>query len=180
MFAPATVSRLASSLFLQRRFGKIYILVTEIIGPALATRYLLSFFILSSTLLWGVEVRNNYTFLSHPNFHTSQRCRSVEKSEKVKIMSPFSLRHDPSVILYLVLHFSEVWKCGIVWQSKDNVTLFPWSRTLCYSLLSSTLLRGVEVEKKDKAFMTGGKCATISLLCRTIPHFHTSEKCGTK
>ena len=165
-------------------------------------------------------------------------------------MSPFSPSHDPSVILYLVLHFSEVWKCGIVWKSKDNVTIFPRSRTLCYSLLSSTLLRGVEVWKNDKALMTGGivrqypyfvrlfhtstplrsmelrlvkndkgfmtggnarqypyfvrlfhistplrsvelseewqgvydwgKGGTISLLCQTIPHFHTSEKCGTK
>ena len=132
-------------------------------------------------------------------------------------MSPFSPSHDPSVILYLILHFSEVWKCGIVWKSKDNVTLFPWSRTLCYSLLSSTFLRGVEVWKNDKGFMTGGNvrnerqypyfvrlfhtstplrsvelskewqgvhdwgnCATLSLLCQTIPHFHTSEKCGTK
>ena len=71
-------------------------------------------------------MRNNHTFLSHPKFHTSQRCRSVEKSEKVRIMSPFFPIHDPSVILYLVLHFSEVY---------------------------------VEVWN---------------------PHFHTSEKCGTK
>ena len=116
-------------------------------------------------------MRHNHAFLSHPKFHTSQRFRSVEKSEKVRIMSPFSPSHDPSVILYLVLHFSEVWKCGIVWQSKDNVTLFPWSRTLCYSLLSSTLLRGVEVWKNDKALMTGG-------IVRQYPYFvrlfHTS------
>ena len=25
-----------------------------------------------------------------------------------------------------------------------------------------------------------GESATISLLCQTFPHFHTSEKCGTK
>ena len=49
-------------------------------------------------------------------------------------MSHFSPGHEISVILYLVLHFSEVWKCGKV-----------WSRNLCHSLLSSTLLRGVEV-----------------------------------
>ena len=39
---------------------------------------------------------------------------------------------------YLVLHFSEVWKYWIVWQSPDIVTLFPQSRTPCHSLLSST------------------------------------------
>ena len=48
------------------------------------------------------------TFLFHPYFHTSQRCRSVEKSDKVRIMSHFSLSHEPFVIRYLVLHFSEV------------------------------------------------------------------------
>ena len=115
--------------------------------PALATRSLLSFFILSSTLLWGVEVWNNPSFLSHPKFHTSQKCRSVETSDKVRIMSHVSPGHETSVILYLVPHFSEVWKCGNVRQSKDNVTRFPWSRNLCHSLLSSTLLRGVEVWK---------------------------------
>ena len=26
---------------------------------------------------------------------------------------------------YLVPHFSEVWKCGVVWQSKDIVALSP-------------------------------------------------------
>ena len=43
-------------------------------------------------------------------------------------MSHFSPSYKPFVILYLVLHFSEAWKCGEVWQSKDNVTLFSWSR----------------------------------------------------
>ena len=46
--------------------------------PALATRSLLSFFILCSTLVRGVELWNSPTFLSHPKFHTSQMCRSVE------------------------------------------------------------------------------------------------------
>ena len=33
----------------------------------------------------------------------------MEKSDKVRIMSHFFPRHEPFVILYLVLHFSEVW-----------------------------------------------------------------------
>ena len=45
----------------------------------------------------------------------------------------------------LVPHFSEVWKCGKVWQTQDNVTLFPQALTPCHSWLSSTLLRGLEV-----------------------------------
>ena len=103
--------------------------------PALATRSLLSFFIRSSTLLWGVEVWNNPTFLSHPKFLTSQRCRGVEKSDEVTIMSPFFPSHDPSVILYLVLHFSEVWKYEIVWQSQDIVAFSPQSRIPWHSFV---------------------------------------------
>ena len=45
----------------------------------------------------------------------------MEKSDKVRILSHFSPSHEPFVILYLVLHFSEVWKCGKVRQSKDIV-----------------------------------------------------------
>ena len=41
-------------------------------------------------------------------------CGSVEKSDKLRIMSCFSPGHKPLVILELVLHFSEVWKYGIV------------------------------------------------------------------
>ena len=102
----------------------------------------------------------------------------------------------------LVLHFSGVWKCEItllsllipssmlikrveVWnsQSQDNVTLFPWSRNLCRSLLSSTLLKGVEVWKKWRSVELGKewqRVVRLSLLWRTIPHFYTSEKCRTK
>ena len=36
----------------------------------------------------------------------------MEKSDKVRIMSHFSPGHEPFVILYLVLYFSEVWKCA--------------------------------------------------------------------
>ena len=35
-------------------------------------------------------------------------------------MSHFSPDHEPLVILILVPHFSEVWKCGKVWESKDE------------------------------------------------------------
>ena len=49
----------------------------------------------------------------------------MEKSDKVRILWHFSPSHEPFVILYLVLHFPEVWKCGKVRQSKDNVSLSP-------------------------------------------------------
>ena len=49
----------------------------------------------------------------------------MEKSDKVRILSHFSPSHEPFVILYLVLHFQEVWKCGKVRQSKDIVSLSP-------------------------------------------------------
>ena len=59
----------------------------------------------------------------------------MEKSGKVRIMSHFSASLEPFVILYLVLHFSEVWKFGIVRQSMDNVTLSPQALTPCLSFL---------------------------------------------
>ena len=38
----------------------------------------------------------------------------MEKSDKVRTMSHFSPGRGTSVILYLVLHFSEVWKNEVV------------------------------------------------------------------
>ena len=75
---------------------------------------------------------------------------------------------------YLVPHFSEVWKCGIVWQSKDSVAQFPQSSTPCHSLLSSTLLRGVEVWKNDKGFMTGGNVRNERQYPYFVRLFHIS------
>ena len=127
--------------------------------PALATRSLLSFVILSSTLIWGVEVWNNPTFLSHPKFHTSQRCRSEEKADKVRIMSPFSPGHETSVILYLVPHFSEVWKCGkacikmetIIWCHMYHVGFthaFFASESIYQSTLSKVLVWKLKTSKR--------------------------------
>ena len=52
-----------------------------------------------------------------------------------------------SFFAHLVPHFSEVWKCEIVWQSQDIVTLFSSHELLfiLYNVLSSALLWGVEV-----------------------------------
>ena len=98
--------------------------------PALAMKSRVSSLLTSlDTLLRGVEVWNSL-------------------SDKVSILSPSPPpppSHEPLVILYLVPHFAEVWKCGIVQQSEDIVALCPPSWTPCHSLLSSTLLRGVEV-----------------------------------
>ena len=49
----------------------------------------------------------------------------MKKSDKVRILPHFSPSHEPLVILYLVPHFPEVWKCEKVRQSKDNVSLSP-------------------------------------------------------
>ena len=54
-------------------------------------------------------------------------------------------------------------KGGKVWQSQDNVTLLPKSRTPYYSLLSSTVFRGVEAWKS----------VTKSGCCDTFPHSRT-------
>ena len=80
----------------------------------------------------------------------------------------------------LVPHFSEEWKCGKVWQTKDNVTLFHSARNLCHSLLSSTLLRGVEVWKSLNVrimshFSPGHETSVILYL---VLHFSEVRKCG--
>ena len=38
----------------------------------------------------------------------------MEKSDKARILLHFSASHEPFVIIFLVLHFSEVFKCGIL------------------------------------------------------------------
>ena len=45
---------------------------------------------------------------------------------------------------------------------------------------TSRPLRSVELGKEWQAVHDWGESATISLLCQTIPHLHTSEKCRTK
>ena len=92
----------------------------------------------------GHEIQSFLTSYLVPHFSEVWKCGVVWQSKDIVSLSP---SHEPFVILYLVLHFSEVWKYGIVGQSKDIVALFPQSWTLCHSLLSSTLLRGVEVWK---------------------------------
>ena len=84
-----------------------------------------------------------------PHFSEVWKCGKVWQSQDNVTLFPWS--YETTVILYLVPHFSELWKCGKVWQSQDIVSLFPQALTSCHSLLSSTLLRGVEVlEKSDK------------------------------
>ena len=66
-----------------------------------------------------LRIMSHFSLVTKPlsfftQFYTSQRCGSVEKSDKLRILSHFFPRHETSVILYLVLHFSEVWKCGKV------------------------------------------------------------------
>ena len=94
--------------------------------PALATRSLLCFLILNYILLIGVEVWKSINLLSRPKFYTSQRCGSVEKSDKGRILS----------------HFFEVWKS----PTKSGYWCFFLPVTNAFFLLlTSTLLRGVQV-----------------------------------
>ena len=45
---------------------------------------------------------------------------------------------------------------------------------------TSTPLRSVELSEEWQTVHDWRESATLSLLCQTIPHFHTSEKCRTK
>ena len=55
-------------------------------------------------------------------------------------MLHFSPGLETSAILYLVLHFSEVWKYEIVWQSQDVVALSPSQES--QNILSLVTLSG--------------------------------------
>ena len=60
-----------------------------------------------------------------------------------------------------------------MWKSLTKLgysRTFPQTQTLCHSLLSSTLLRGVEVWKS----------LTKLGYSHVFSHFYTSEKCRTK
>ena len=59
---------------------------------------------------------------------------------------------------------------GGVRQYPDCVRLFH----------TSTPLRSVELSKEWQRVCDKGKSVTLSLLCQTFPHFHTSEKCRPK
>ena len=100
--------------------------------------------ITESCKMCGHEIQSFFTSYLVPHFSEVWKCGVVWQSKDIVALFP---RHEPFVILYLVPHFSEVWKCGKVRQSKDIVVLFPQSWTLCHSLLSSTLPRGLEVWK---------------------------------
>ena len=63
--------------------------------PALATRSLLCFLIFNYILLIGVEMRKYINLLSRLKFYTSQRCGTVEKSDKGRIFSHFPPNHEP-------------------------------------------------------------------------------------
>ena len=52
-----------------------------------------------------------------------------------------------TLLNYLVLHFWEVWKCGIVWQSKDIVALSPQSLIPWHSFLSYTPMYEMRIKR---------------------------------
>ena len=120
--------------------------------------------LLSSTLLRCVELWMN----------------SLRKTGYSRTFPP--VINPLSFFTHLVPDFPEVWKCGIVWQIQDIVALFSSIITL-YNVLSSTLLWSVEVwsnlrieelSKELQGVCDWGRQETISWLCLTIPHLHTS------
>ena len=71
----------------------------------------------------------------------------MEKSDKVRIISYFSPGHETSVILYLVLHFSEVWKYGKSDKLRIMSHFFPRHKT---SVILYLVLHFSEVWKCGK------------------------------
>ena len=114
----------------------------------------------------------------HPYFvrlvHTSTLLRSVELSKEWQRVSDCWKSVTLSLLCQTIPHFWELSKgfmtMGKVWYYPNFVRLFHTSKPL----------RSVELSKEWQRVHDWGESATISLLCQTIPHFHTSEKCGTK
>ena len=93
--------------------------------------------------------------------------RLWEKCDIILTLSDFS---TPLRSVELSKEWQRVHDWGKVRHYPDFVRLFH----------TSTPLRSVELSKEWQAVHDWGRSATISFLCQTIPHFHTSEKCGTK
>ena len=100
---------------------------------------LIFFLVPSSTLLRGVEVWKSLTKVGY--CHTFLKCGKVQQSQDIGAF--FSQSQTP-FFFYLLLHFSEVCQCAVVWQTEFNVAL-----SLDASLFhSSTPLRRVELSKE--------------------------------
>ena len=96
-------------------------------------------------------------------------------------MSHFSPSHEPFVILYLVPHFSEVWKGRIVWQIEFNCTL-----SLSHEKLSALyahlvlFLYGFLHFSLRTIFILNSRYTLYSLLVQNNRPFAASHSRGTK
>ena len=90
------------------------------------------------------------SFLFHPQFHTSQRCGSVEKSDKVRILSHFPPVMNP---LSFFTQFYTSQRCGSV-EKSDKVRILshfpPVMNPLSFFTQFHTSQRSGSVEKSDK------------------------------
>ena len=96
--------------------------------PVLFVRSLLSFFVFRCGWFLIFFLIPNFTMLQTPCHSTHLAGVQVLNNTAKYGQCPTecSPRHEPLVILYLVPHFCvEVWKCGTVRQSQDNVKTFP-------------------------------------------------------
>ena len=80
----------------------------------------------------------------------------------------------------LVPHFPEVWKCGKVWQSKDNVTLLPSHEPFVILYLvphfSEVWKCGKVWQSKDIVALSPSHEPFVILYL--VPHFSEVWKCG--
>ena len=81
---------------------------------------------------------------------------------------------------YLVPHFSEVWKCGIVWQSGDIVAVSPSHELLVILYLVLHFLEmwkcGIVWQSKDIVAVSPSHGFLVTPYL--VPHFSEVWKCG--
>ena len=96
------------------------------------------------------------------------------------ILSQFPPSHELLVILYLVLHFLEMWKCGIVWQSKNIVAVSPSHGFLVTPFLvphfSEVWKCGIVWQSKDIVAVSPSNEPLVIL--HLVPHFSEVWKYG--
>ena len=138
------------------------------------------------------KVKNDKGFLTggkarqYPYFvrlsHSSTPLRSVEQGKEwQRVHDGGKVRQYP----YFVGLFHTSTPLRSVELSKEWQRVHDWGKVRQYPYFvrlfhTSAPLRSVELSKEWQGVLNRGKSATISLLCQTFAHFHTSEKCGTR
>ena len=84
-------------------------------------------------------------------------------------MSHFFPSHETSVILYLVLYFSEVWKYEMLTKSEYCRTFPPVMNPLTFFLISYTLMHERRIKRSGSISWFYSVKTNPRLLCQEVP-----------